>query len=192
MTMDVTMDVMMDIGTSRGLESPGFGVFRRRVPGEAEIDSLLTEAGTPLHIILHQRRVAEVSAGIGELYARRAPLDLELLIAAARLHDILKTRPGHAKKGAAFLTKNGFPEVGEVVGGHMDLPSPASAETKLLYLADKYVNGTKVVSLREREELAREKFSSDREALETALHRMGVAFEIERRLKKIAGEFYLP
>jgi hypothetical protein len=74
----------------------------------------------------------------------------------------------------------------------MDRPSPASAETKLLYLADKYVNGTEVVSLREREELAREKFASDREALETALHRMDAAFEIERQVKKIAGEFYLP
>jgi HD superfamily phosphohydrolase YqeK len=149
---------------------------------------LLKAAGTPFCVIFHQRRVAEVALEIGEVYALRVPVDLELLVAAAQLHDILRPQPDHAQKGAAFLSQNGFPEVGEVVGGHMDLPSPASTETKALYLADKYVNGTEVVSLREREALARENFPSGGQALECALRRIEAAFEIERQVKKIAEE----
>jgi hypothetical protein len=175
-----------DVDISQASEKPPFCAECCRIPGDAVIESLLKAAGTPLPVILHQRRVTEAALEIGKICARRIPVDLELLAAAAQLHDILRTQPDHAEKSAAFLAQNGFPEVGEVVRGHMDLPSPASVETKILYLADKYVNGTEIVSLEERENLVRQSFPSGGEAFERALHRMKAAFEIEEQLKRIA------
>ncbi|MDR1379179.1 MAG: HD domain-containing protein [Synergistaceae bacterium] len=192
MTMQVTMEVAMKMGTFRVLEKPSFCAKSRQVPGKTVIESLLMAAETPFQVILHQRRVAEVVLKIGELCTWHIPVDLELLVAAAQLHDILRTQPDHARKGAAFLTRNGFPDVAKVVEGHMDLPSQASMETKILYLADKYVNGMEIVSLREREELVRQSFPSGGKALENALRRIKMAFEIERLVEKITGEYCGP
>jgi HD superfamily phosphohydrolase YqeK len=103
------------------------------------------------------------------------------------LHDILKTGSAHAERGAAFLAENGFPEVAEVVRGHTDLPSSASAETEILYLADKIVSGTEFVSLEEREKRVRKKFLSDETAMKAALRRMKLAFDVREKVERVTG-----
>jgi hypothetical protein len=88
---------------------------------------------------------------------------------------------------ADFLAENGFPEAAEAVRGHTDLPPSATAETRILYLADKYVNGTEVEPLRERKARALEKFSSDKTALENASRRVDTALEIEAAVENLTG-----
>jgi HD superfamily phosphohydrolase YqeK len=177
----------MDMDTPPDLERLTAFAARRHVPDEEVGKALLDAARTPTRVIRHPRRVAETALKIGRLCERHAPIDLGLLEAAAKLHDIKKTEPCHAERGADFLAENGFPEVAEVVRGHTDLPPSASAETRILYLADKYVNGTEVEPLREREARTLKKISSDKTALKNASRRIEAAFETERAIEEITG-----
>ncbi|MDR3230903.1 MAG: NTP transferase domain-containing protein [Synergistaceae bacterium] len=178
--------VLLDVDTPEDLDRLIRWSRRRHVPRRSTIESLLELAKTPQRVVSHQRRVAEVASRVGQLCGR-ASVDLDLLNAAAELHDILKTESAHAKKGADFLEENGFPEVAELVRVHTDLSPKATIEAEILYLADKYVNGTEVHSLREREQRVRQRFADNREALETALYRMKVAIDIEKHLEKLTG-----
>ncbi|GHS92781.1 hypothetical protein AGMMS50276_01460 [Synergistales bacterium] len=160
----------------------------RNLPGEEDVRLLLETALTPCSIVMHQRVVAGVALKIGLAYASRKSVDLPLLCAAANLHDIKKTEPSHAKRGAEFLEKNGYPEVAEVIRGHTNIRlKNACVETKLLYLADKYVAGLKVVPLYDRINRIKEKLASskpNRPILINALSRMEIARKIEKSVEK--------
>ncbi|GHV47755.1 hypothetical protein FACS1894204_11490 [Synergistales bacterium] len=168
----------------------------RNIPDDEDIRLLLEAALTPYPIVLHQRVVAGVALKIGRVYALRKPVDLALLEAAAKLHDIKKTEPSHAKKGAEFLKKNGYPEVAEVIRGHTNIRlKNAGVEAKLLYLADKYVSRLNVVPLRERMNQIKEKLASsgpnkskpNKPLLTSALHRIEIAIKIEKSVERAAG-----
>lgn len=160
---------------------------RRHIPGETAIKAMLHAAGTPPDVLLHQQRVTETALKIAQLAAPYVHVNITLLKAAAELHDILKTCPGHAERGGRLLRKYGFSEVAEVVREHMDLSRSPSIEAEILFLADKYVSGIRVESLGDREMRMREKFAHDRPALQAAIRRMRAAREVEKRLEKIAN-----
>ena len=113
--------------------------------------AVLQAAGTPEHVIAHCRAVAEEALRLAD----RIPLvemapDRSLLYAAALLHDIARTEPGHAETGAAWIRALGYPEVADVIAQHHDFEGYAPDEAALLFLADKYIQGTDRVSLEER------------------------------------------
>jgi HD superfamily phosphodiesterase len=179
--------ILMDMDAPEDLDRLIIWSKRRHVPGRSTIHALLKAAGTPSHVALHQRRVSEVASTTGQLCGRHVSVDLELLTAAAELHDILKVEPDHAQRGADFLAENGFPEAAELVRGHMDLPETPSVEAQLLYLADRYVNGSTLESLQERERRMTQKFAGDEAAQRAALRRIEVARDIERQVENLTG-----
>jgi putative nucleotidyltransferase with HDIG domain len=107
----------------------------------------------------HSFMVARVSALLsGALQRAGLPVDGELAVAAALLHDIAKTpcldsRCHHAEVGVEICLDHGFPEVADIVGEHVVLSdfSPAQLSAKeIVYYADKRVNHDRIVSLQER------------------------------------------
>ena len=113
--------------------------------------AVLQAAGTPEHVIAHCRAVAEEALRLADrLPPGEAVPDRSLLYAAALLHDIARTEPGHAETGAAWIRALGYPEVADVIAQHHDFEGDAPDETALLFLADKYIQGTDRVSLEER------------------------------------------
>ena len=118
-------------------------------PTDAEIGQLLDRADTPEPIRAHCAAVAEQAARL----AVQTPctVDTDLLRAACLLHDIARVSgKNHAAAGAELLDRAGFPVLARIVGQHHDLAPDASVEAQLLYLADKLVQGTQVVSPAER------------------------------------------
>jgi HD superfamily phosphodiesterase len=75
------------------------------------------------------------------LNAAGESLNLKLLDAAGRLHDLAKGQPEHALCGARILRKTGFPEVADIVAVHMDIDLTANNHTineaQLIYLENK-------------------------------------------------------
>jgi molybdenum cofactor cytidylyltransferase len=66
---------------------------------------------------------------------------------------LAKGRPDHAGEGARMLEDLGFARVGRVVGLHMDYEFAEDArldEAAIVYLADKLVQGDRIVPLAER------------------------------------------
>ena len=112
------------------------------------------------HIKAHSVQVCRVATVLAvPLQGHPGHPHLELLQAAALLHDITKTRSfktgeKHASTGAKLLEELGYPEVGRIVGQHVQLDtcfsSPCPTEPEILNYADKRVLHDKVVPLEER------------------------------------------
>ena len=157
--------------------------------------ALLHAAGTPEHIIAHSRAVAGKAMELQEQaeYKREALLNRELLFAAAMLHDIARTEPEHAALGAAWVKTLGYPEVAEVMARHHDFDAAALKkieenraylnEAALLFLADKYLQGDREVTLEERFEASRAKCATE-EALRAHETRYDTAKRLENLLNR--------
>ena len=85
-------------------------------------------------------------------------------MAAGLLHDIARERPSHAQAGAEIISGLGYPEVAAIAAPHMDIDNNAAealGEAAIVYLADKMVKESTVVSLEERLSQSLAKFGHD-------------------------------
>jgi hypothetical protein len=98
------------------------------VPGRVEAAELLLSLDPPAWFLHHARAVAEVAAWLAARTdaAARNPVDRPLVEAAALLHDADKLLPEadparalpHGDGSAAWLARNGHPELGPAVACH--------------------------------------------------------------------------
>jgi molybdenum cofactor cytidylyltransferase len=145
--------VLLDLDTPDDLAACG-ELADRSVPTAAECRALLARLGVAAEVVRHGQRVAELAGALAQALTREGlPLDVRLVQAAGRLHDLARAEPDHARAGARRLSRLGFPRVARVVAVHTDLPAepgPRLDEASLVYLADKLVRGDRRVTLRER------------------------------------------
>lgn len=125
-----------------------------RVPNRNECREIWNRCGLSEEIIKHQEAVASCALRFGRYLKQRGEaLDLELLEAAALLHDIKKTERNHPQRAGELLEKLGYASVAEAVAEHMDLlcvEEERVSEKELLYLADKLIKGTEEVGIEAR------------------------------------------
>ena len=136
------------------------GMRASRAPSASEIEEYYLRCNTPEDVIAHCRAVADKA---GELVEKNGiTCNRELLRAACLLHDMCRADGReHPQHAAQILTMDGYPALAGIIARHHDLPARASAETELLYLSDKLVAGTEVVSLEERFSQSRQKCTDD-------------------------------
>ena len=78
-------------------------------------------------------------------------IDNDLLVAGALLHDVARTEPQHAQRGAEYLTELGYPRVADIVRQHHGLDAPGELnEAAVVFLADKLVQGERFVGVEAR------------------------------------------
>jgi putative nucleotidyltransferase with HDIG domain len=123
--------------------------------------ALLESHGVPEHIRRHSEEVARMARRIAEArrrFTEETP-DLDLVEAAALLHDIakaacLQSRKDHALEGGRILRELGHTEIAALVERHVELghwsAEGAVTEAELLNYSDKRVRHEEVVSLAER------------------------------------------
>ena len=112
------------------------------------------------NIVDHCMQVCRVAMILSEnLLAQGFQLNIDLIRAAALLHDItktrsLKTQENHAETGGQFLTELGYPEVGSIVRQHVKLdeyPDPLPlGEAQIINYSDKRVLHEEIVPLDKR------------------------------------------
>ena len=169
-----------------------YGVMSETVPDEAECRKLWDRCHTPEQVRNHCLAVCEQAMRIGTaLNQAGCNLDLNLIRSAALLHDVARTRPEHARAGAEILRREGYPEVAGIIARHHDLHKTMRLEkpdeTDVVYLADKMVNGTRVVTLEERFAESRkkcERMADSRAALEAQNRRFEEAKKVENRVRE--------
>ena len=131
------------------------------VPDPRACERFLDERGVPPHIRRHSRQVARVALELAGRIEQGGggPLDRDLLLAAALLHDIAKadclhSLRDHAQEGGERLRALGFPRVAALVERHVEIGSWAPAgpvtEAEVLNYSDKRVRHEQVVSLADR------------------------------------------
>jgi molybdenum cofactor cytidylyltransferase len=157
-------------------------------PTHKECLRILEEHQVPKPVLEHAQAVAGVSGRIAEyLNSRGLRLHLGMVMAASLLHDIARGEKDHARKGSQIVARLGYPEVADIIVSHMELdPGQQDQvnETTIVYLADKLVSGSRVVSLDEKLE-ARLGQLSDEAARQGARERMGRAMAVRKDIEGI-------
>ncbi len=126
------------------------------------------------NIRAHSFMVAKIAGLLAEELRTKSsqPLDLQLCISGALLHDIAKTScltngRNHAKAGAELCRSLNFPEIAEIVAGHVVLPNFSPERyiagiffpVEIVYYSDKRVLHDQIVSLPERLDYILDKYS---------------------------------
>jgi HD superfamily phosphodiesterase len=97
------------------------------VPGRVEAAELLLSLDPPAWFLRHARAVGEVAGWLAaRIIAAGTTIDRRLVEAAALLHDVDKLLPAgdpasalaHGDGSAAWLTRNGHPELARAAAGH--------------------------------------------------------------------------
>lgn len=155
-------------------------------PDALECEAMLEAACTPPATRRHCRAVAMLAADIARrLVETGVALDVGLVEAAARLHDIDKGEADHAAAGAARLAAFGFAEVAEVVKRHMELPvdEPPLSAASIVYLADKLIQGESRVTPERRFAPAFARFAGNAEALAGARRRFAAVIAVKEAVE---------
>lgn len=149
---------------------------------------LLKAAGAEGRIAAHGQAVAAEALRIAGCLERHGiPLDRERLRQGALLHDIARTRPGHARVGAGWLRKLGYEPVAALVEGHEEPESAGIDEAAVLFIADKCIRETRRVSLEERFARSREKCKDDA-AVQAHGRKYRMAKTIQREINTLCDE----
>lgn len=130
------------------------------IPSRSTCFALMRHMQMPPHIRMHSLVVAEIALFLTRsLSGDGVRLDLQLVEAAALLHDIakdqsLRTGERHNRLGAHMLSRLGYPAVAQIVGDHVELDSLCLVgpitESIIVNYSDKRVKHDRIVTLHER------------------------------------------
>ena len=159
------------------------GLMPDSAPSPEECLRLLEKYHTPDPVIGHGQCVAAQAETLAEKLAEAGvSLDIPLIRAAALLHDIARSQPHHAETGAQWVCQAGYLQAANIIRQHHELVSFAAGqidEAAVVFLADKYIQGTDTVSLARRFAESRHK-CPDTSALIAHQRRWEQAKEVER------------
>ncbi|KLU64225.1 molybdenum cofactor cytidylyltransferase [Desulfosporosinus acididurans] len=157
------------------------------LPSEEECYEIIKKTETPLKVIKHSKQVAALCCVIGScLRSSGCRINLDLIKAAALLHDLAKGQPHHAQVGSSMLMN--YPMVAKIVAEHTDICTNIEqtiSEKEVVYLADKFVKDEQIVSLKDRFAGPLEQHQNDPDALEKIQRRYLDAEWIKTKIEKI-------
>ncbi|BAH77950.1 DVU_1551 family NTP transferase [Solidesulfovibrio magneticus] len=160
---------------------------RLGIPSVAEAEALLAVEAVPPQGLAHARGVAAVALGLARsLNDAGAALDLELVEAAALLHDVAKGRPKHEQAGGELLFALGFEVAAAIVAAHRDIalaPDAPVTEREIVYLADKFVHGRWLVPVPVRFGQKLDLFAHDPQAVAAITRRRQNALTVLARVE---------
>ena len=151
-------------------------------PGLADL--LLTVASPGAQIEAHCRAVEREARRIAD--ALPIALDVDLLSAAALLHDVARAESHHAQTGARWLRELGYEDAAYIVSQHNDHDSAILNEGAVLFLADKCVLADQVVPLAERFAASEAKCLTE-EAKEAHTRRLHSAETLREQVNALCG-----
>jgi putative nucleotidyltransferase with HDIG domain len=162
------------------------------IPTPEKCYQLQSEMGMLDNIVVHCQQVCRVALTLVDNMSEPSlSIDRKLIVAAALLHDITKTRSfttkeDHALTGQQFLKEQGYPEVGQIVGQHVRLADydrnglPNAAE--IINYADKRVLHDQVVSLDRRMQYIVDRYGIDPERTKRIQWLWGQTRSLEGRI----------
>jgi molybdenum cofactor cytidylyltransferase len=183
--------ILLDLDTEEEYRRLTERLAREDLPTAEECRVLMTQvAQVPEAVWRHCQATARVAAALAAAAKRSgALLDTELVRSAALVHDIAKTRAGHAAAGATQLAALGFPRVA-AVGVHMDIatnPRQPLDEAQLVFLADKLLEGERLAGLEARQKRKLAKYGTDSQAKAAIDRRFQAARWIQAKVERLTG-----
>jgi uncharacterized protein len=160
-----------------------------------EIEELYKRFEVPQNIISHMKKVAAVCSFLTDKITSNSAVEIkgELLLEAALVHDILKTKTAnHELKGAKLFNDS---VLADLIRKHRfaslidpDINNrPQTWEEKILYYADKRVQHDKIVSISERIKDGNKRYAHEKYTLEDQRLIEEKIRELEKELCLLAG-----
>ena len=178
--------ILLDMDTLEDYHKMLLYCGESQVPSEEACYVIINRANTPVKVMNHCKRVAQLSCIVGSYLIRSGcPMNLDLIKAAALLHDLAKGERDHAQVGADMLVN--YPEVAKIVAEHMDIRLNQDlhlTEKEIVYLADKLVLEDQIISLRARFSGPLEQYKNDPEVLRNISQRLSHAEQIQTRIEQ--------
>jgi putative nucleotidyltransferase with HDIG domain len=169
------------------------GSIDNTIPSREECNELMAQYAMLPHIVEHSRQVMRVSLAIIDNLKNGVTLNRDLVIAAALLHDITKTRSFETKErhdmsGGALLRGMGFTIIAEIVEQHVVFQKfdahSGLEEREIIYYADKRVMHDRIVTIDERVYDLIQRYGTEDETRNRILKDKGLILAVE---SKIAG-----
>ena len=184
-------NILFDADTASDFDNIKKRRDRYDIPAVEECQAILREIfQVEERVYRHSRAVADLAGFLGEEFnAAGGNLDLELIRAAAWLHDLAKGQPRHDLTGGRILREMGLARVADIVEVHVSLASEASAsisESEIVYLADKLMKSDHRVSLEQRFQPWLKRFAGDPEVRGNIEARLVNAISIKELYEKMA------
>jgi len=184
-------NILLDMDTDDDYAEVCGRAGRRHILEPEEAEELLRCLAVETRGMAHARAVGLVAEKFAlACNAAAAALDPLLAKTGGLLHDMRKGHKRHEEAAGEALRGLGLPAVARIVEDHRDLALADDApltERELVYLADKYVYGDRLVSLPERFGRKLELFSEDVAACEAIRGRLARAEAMEQRLCRETG-----
>jgi putative nucleotidyltransferase with HDIG domain len=165
-----------------------------KYPTEDECFNIIRQYDMLPNIIEHSIQVKNVSLAIYDNLREKKSISRELLIAAALLHDIAKTRSiqnremRHDLIGGEMLRKMGLNEIAEIVENHVVftgyLPDGPLTEKEIIYYADKRVMHDKVVNVHTRVDDLVERYGINDRVRELILKNKEFVLDLEAKITR--------
>ena len=184
--------VLLDMDTPEDYEQLRNMLQTETIPSRQMCERLMTERfGSDSLIAAHCSVVAGVALQLaGKLNNNGYHFNLPLIEAAALLHDVAKGNSHHAAVGADMLSSMGYGAIAGLVAVHMELPPRPQASldaAELLYLADKLVEGTRIVPLETRCQRQVARHAADPACVEAISRRFERATEVRELVESQLG-----
>ena len=184
-------NILFDINTQDDYQQLCAKWRQYGVPTKQECEILLnTTFAIGKGLYNHSHMVTRLALLMGTaLHEAGCCLDLDLISAAALLHDIAKDTPQHARTGGQILREMGYPRVADIVAAHVDIAIHEGQEideSQVVYLSDKMTQGDQYVAdFKPRFEPKLGQFSHAPEIQRNITGRLENALEIQRRVETI-------
>ena len=169
------------------------GNIMDRIPNRAECEALMARYSMLPNIVEHSLQVMRVSLAVTDNLKDGVSVNRDLVIAAALLHDITKTRSletkeRHAYSGGTLLRELGFPSVAEIVEQHViihNLNLEGEIEGKeIVYYADKRVMHDTIVTIEERVNDLIKRYGNQEEIRNQILRNKEQVLAVERKIAR--------
>jgi len=162
-----------------------------QIPSIDKCYDLMAEYTMRPNIVAHSILVMDVALAIADKCKIGVVIDRDLVMAAALLHDITKTRSLETKErhdatGGRLLRDLGFTPVAEIVEqhviiGNIDLRGPLE-EREIVFYADKRVMHDRIVSIDERLRDLVDRYGHTEEIIRSILHGRDLILAVERKI----------
>jgi len=161
------------------------------IPSADECRALMIRHSVSQKVIDHCMAVADLAGHMANaLNSAGCVLDIGLAVSAALVHDLAKGSPRHAVEGARILREMAFSRVADIVAVHMDHTVERGApvtEAEVVFLADKWIQDDRKVSMEERFQAKLRKYGADSKVCREIRKRLGNAIEAQKRIEAIIG-----
>jgi uncharacterized protein len=162
-----------------------------KIPDIAECEKLMAKYSMLPNIMEHSLQVMRVSLAITDHLKDGVVVNRDMVIAAALLHDITKTRSiktkeKHAASGGKLLRDLGFQEIAKIVEEHVSIQNlnleRIIEEKEIVYYADKRVMHDKIVTLEERMHDLMQRYGTGEDMRNFLLQNRKQALAVERKI----------